>query len=153
MTQTAFSTTPGKASTVKTTFSRATSIRIDIEAEAAIVWALLTNAADYPRWNTTVIRIEGDIVLGGRIRLTSTLAPKRVFKLRVKEFQPERRLVWGDGQGTRVYAISPNGKGVTFTMEEKIGGLMFPLYAKYIPSFDQSFEQFAHDLKKEAEAI
>jgi uncharacterized protein YndB with AHSA1/START domain len=143
----------GKATTVKTTFSRTTSIHIDIQADAAIVWALLTNAADYPRWNSTVIGIEGDITEGGRIRLTSTLAPKRVFKLRVKEFLVARRLVWGDGQGNRVYTLSPKGKGVTFTMEETIGGLMFPLYAKYIPSFDSSFEQFAHDLKKEAEAI
>jgi hypothetical protein len=38
-------------------------------------------------------------------------------------------------------------------MTEKIGGLMFPMYAKYIPSFDESFEQFAADLKKEAEII
>lgn len=38
-------------------------------------------------------------------------------------------------------------------MTEKIGGLMFPMYAKMIPSFDQSFDQFASDLKKEAEKI
>ena len=38
-------------------------------------------------------------------------------------------------------------------MTEKIGGLMFPMYAKMIPSFDQSFEQFASDLKKESETI
>lgn len=38
-------------------------------------------------------------------------------------------------------------------MTEKIGGLLFPLYAKYIPPFDKSFEQFAADLKKEAEII
>lgn len=38
-------------------------------------------------------------------------------------------------------------------MTEKIGGLLFPMYAKYILSFDKSFEQFAADLKKEAEII
>lgn len=32
-------------------------------------------------------------------------------------------------------------------------GLMFPMYARYIPSFDASFDAFAADLKKEAEAI
>jgi hypothetical protein len=30
---------------------------------------------------------------------------------------------------------------------------MFPMYAKYIPSFDASFDAFAADLKKEAELI
>jgi hypothetical protein len=37
-------------------------------------------------------------------------------------------------------------------MTEKIGGLMFPMYARYIPPFDGSFERFAADLKRQAEA-
>ncbi len=144
----------GKATTVKKTFSRETSVRIDIRSDAAIVWTLLTNAADFPRWNSTVISIEGDIQLGGKIALKSKLDPKRVFKLKVKTFEPESSLSWGDGKGIRTYVITKRGKDtVTFSMTEKIGGLMFPMYAKYIPPFDQSFEQFAADLKKEAEII
>ena len=38
-------------------------------------------------------------------------------------------------------------------MVEKIGGLLYPLFARMIPSFDQSFEQFAADLKKTAESL
>lgn len=38
-------------------------------------------------------------------------------------------------------------------MTEKIGGPIYPLFAKMIPSFDQSFEQYVKDLKKEAETI
>ncbi|TAE47832.1 MAG: SRPBCC domain-containing protein [Bacteroidetes bacterium] len=144
----------GKALTVKKTFSRETSVSIDIQADAAIVWTLLTQAADFPRWNSTVISIEGEIGLGNTIKLKSTLDPKRVFKLKVKEFTPEKRLAWGDGQGTRVYTLTPAGNGrLTFSMSEKIGSPMFPLFSKYIPPFDASFEQFAADLKKEAEAI
>lgn len=145
---------PGKATTVKTTFHRETTVSILIKADAAVIWALLTKASDYPRWNTTVISIEGTIAPGEKIRLKSSLDPKRTFTLKVKEFEKERRLVWGDGQGNRVYTISKNENGnILFSMTEKIGGLMFPLYAKMIPSFDESFEQFAADLKKEAETI
>lgn len=144
----------GKAITIKQTFSRETNVSIDIHADAAIVWTLLTNAADFPRWNTTILSIEGDIKPGGVIKLKSTLDPKRVFKLKIKEFVPDTRLAWGDGKGTRTYTISKTENGmVTFSMAEKIGGLMFPMYAKYIPPFDQSFEQFAADLKNEAEVI
>lgn len=144
----------GVATTVKTTFHRETSVSIDIAADPAIVWALLTKAADYPRWNSTIVSIEGNIALGDRIKLKSTLDEKRTFKLKVKEFEPEKKMVWGDGQGNRVYTITKNGNGMlTFSMTEKIGGLMFPMYAKMIPSFDQSFEQFARDLKKESETI
>lgn len=144
----------GIATTVKTTFHRETSVSIDIKADAAIVWALLTKASDYPRWNSTVTSIEGNIALGEKIKLKSTLDAKRTFKLNVKEFDAEKKLVWGDGQGNRIYTITKNGKGtVTFSMTEKIGGLMFPMYAKMIPPFDESFEQFASDLKKESETI
>ena len=143
----------GKAVTVKKTFSRETTISIEIKADAAIVWALLTEASGYTKWNSTITSLEGNIALGEKIKLKSTLDAKRTFKLKVKEFEVEKRLVWGDGQGNRVYTIVKNASGtITFTMTEKIGGLMFPMYARMIPSFDQSFEQFATDLKKEAES-
>ncbi len=143
----------GKATTKKKTFSRETTVRIDINADASVVWALLTNASDFPRWNSTVVSVEGEIKLGDKIKLKSTLDEKRTFKLKVKELDPEKRMIWGDGKGSRVYIIAKNQNGVSFTMTEKIGGLMFPMYAKYIPPFDESFDQFAADLKKEAENI
>lgn len=144
----------GKATTVKETFSRETTVRIDIKADAAIVWTLLTNASDFARWNSTVTSLEGNIKLGETLKLKVTLDEKRTFKLKVKEFEPEKRMVWGDGQGNREYTLTPNGAGgVTFKMHEKIGGLMFPLYGRFIPDFDEAFETYAADLKKEAEAI
>jgi len=143
----------GKATTIKTTFSRQTSVSIDINTDTSIVWTLLTKASDYPRWNSTVTSIEGNIALGEKIKLKSTLDAKRTFNLKVKEFEPEKRLVWGDAMDNRVYTLTKNANGTTsFSMVEKISGPLFPLFAKMIPSFDQSFEKFASDLKKEAEA-
>lgn len=143
-----------KAATTRKTFSRTTSVSTNIQADPSIVWALLTNAADYKRWNSTIVSIEGEIAPGEKIRLKSTLDPKRTFKLKVKKFESEKSLVWGDAMGKRNYTLTPNGNGtVNFSMVEKIGGPMFPLFANKIPSFDASFEQFAIDLKKEAEAI
>ena len=147
-------TTNGKATTSKTTFSRETAVSIAIQADASIIWSLLTNASDFSRWNSTVISINGNIALGETINLVSTLDPKRTFKLKVKELEAGNRLVWGDAMGNRVYTLSKNDQGHTvFSMVEKIGGLMFPLFARFIPPFDASFEQFAADLKKEAESI
>jgi uncharacterized protein YndB with AHSA1/START domain len=144
----------GKATTVKKTFSRETSVITTIKADPAIIWALLTNATDYPRWNKTVISIDGNIAPGETIRLKSTLDPKRVFKLKVKEFEPDKRLAWGDTMGNRVYTITKSGiDTVEFTMVEKIGGPLFPLFAGMIPSFDESFIQFAACLKAESEII
>lgn len=144
----------GKARTTKRTFSRETAVSLDIQADPGIVWALLTNGADYPRWNSTVTALQGEIKTGETIQLKSILDEKRTFKLKVKEMQPKSRLVWGDSMGKRVYSIEKKGEQqVRFTMAEKIGGPLFPLFAGAIPSFDETFERFAADLKKEAETI
>lgn len=144
----------GKVVTRKKVFSRETAVRIDIQANKSIIWALLTNAEDYSRWNSTILSIEGDIAKGEKIKLKSVLDLKRTFKLKVKEFEAENRLVWGDAMGKRVYTLKTIGDELTnFMMTEKIGGPLFPLFAKMIPPFDQSFENFVKDLKKEAELI
>ena len=143
----------GKATTVKKTFSRTTTVSTEINASPATIWALLIDASGFPNWNSTVISIEGDIQLGKKIRLKSTLDPDRTFKLKVKEVVPNERLVWGDAMGKRTYSLGESTNGTNFTMTEKIGGIMFPLFANKIPSFDESFEQFATDLKREAESV
>lgn len=141
------------ATTTRRFFSRETSVSVDIAATADRVWALLTDVAGIPRWNSTVVSLTGEIKPGGRIALVSTLDPKRTFKLAVKGFEPGRRLVWGDAMGTRTHEITSRpGGGVTVTMHEKIGGPIFPLFARMIPPFDAAFDQFAADLKRAAES-
>jgi hypothetical protein len=147
-------TSNGKATTEKKFFSRETAVSIDIQADKSIIWALLTNANDFPRWNSTIISIDGIIAENEKIKLKAKLDPKREFKLVVKEFVPETKLVWGDTMGKRIYALKTIGNNLTnFYMSEKIGGPIFPLFSKMIPPFDQAFEQFAKDLKTEAEII
>jgi uncharacterized protein YndB with AHSA1/START domain len=121
----------GKASTVKKTFSRETLVSIEIRADLSIIWSLLTDASGFRRWNSTIISIDGNIATGEKINLRSTLAPKRTFKLKVKEFHRENKLVWGDAMGSRIYTLTKSGDS----------SVLF------------SFEQFAADLKKEAESI
>lgn len=143
----------GKASTVKKTFSRTTTINQSINAGPSVIWDLLTNASDFAKWNSTIVSMEGKIKEGEKIRLKSTLDTSRTFKLKVKEMIVEQKLVWGDAMGQRTYTLQKTEESTLFTMTEKIGGFMFPLFANKIPSFDQSFEEFTADLKNEAETI
>src|SRR5919109_3913001 len=116
-------TREGKATTTRKTFSRETSVSTTIHADPAIVWALLTYASDFPRWNSTVTSMKGEIREGGTVELKSILDEKRTFKLKIKEFVPEKRLIWGDAMGSRVYTLTRGDGGSTiFTMTEKIGG-------------------------------
>lgn len=141
-----------KAKTTKKFFSRETTISETINSSPKKVWALLVNSEGYKAWNSTIISIEGAIELGGTIKLKSVLDPKRTFKLKIKQFSPERILVWGDPMGRRTYTLSESSSSKTeFVMTEKIGGPFFPLFASKIPPFDHNFEKFVSDLKKAAE--
>jgi uncharacterized protein YndB with AHSA1/START domain len=43
---------------------------ITIRARLETVWALLTDAPGYPRWNSTVVKIDGQIAADKTIRST-----------------------------------------------------------------------------------
>lgn len=153
MTSLSASSQDGVANTMKKIFSRTTTISEKINAHPSIVWSLLSNGDDYSRWNSTIISIEGQIEKGRKIQLKSTLAPNRTFKLKIREMKPHELLIWGDAMGKRTFHLAEEQEGTRFTMNERIGSVMFPLFAGKIPSFDEAFEQFTADLKKEAEAI
>lgn len=141
------------ATTERRLFSRTTTVAVPIAASAERVWALLTDATRLPRWTSTIVSIDGAIVPDGRVTLVSSLDPTRTFRLRVKRFDPPRALAWGDAMGTRTFEVTPRAEGgVNFRMSERIGGPLFPLFARMIPPFDAAFDQFAGDLQRAAES-
>ena len=130
-----------------------------IKATPERVWGLLTDAAAYPDWNSTIISLEGDIALGENIKLVSTVNPKRAFKLSVTELDQPRKMVWADGmpfglfRGVRTYTLTAvSDQQTEFTMEEVFSGLLEPLISKGIPDMTESFAEFADCLKNAAEA-
>lgn len=147
----------GRARKVTSAFRMECAVAINIQASPGKLWSLLTNAADFPRWNSTVQSLEGPIALGQRLRLRVPIAPNRTFKPRVTELEPEKRMVWSDGaapmfKGVRTFTLSPRGDGTTdFSMVEVFSGLMLPMIRRSLPDFGPPFEQYAADLKREAE--
>ena len=146
----------GRASKTKSAFRMEYSAGINIKAKPDRVWALMTKAGDFPRWNSTVKSIEGMIALGETIKLVATISPTRTFNLKVVEFVPQKMMVWSDGnamfKGVRTYTLNPKTDGSTdFTMAEVYTGLMLPMIAGSLPDFRPTFEQYLSDLKREAE--
>jgi uncharacterized protein YndB with AHSA1/START domain len=134
------------------------SATIAIAAPAGTVWALLTDAAGYPVWNSTVARIEGRIAAGEKVTVHAKASPGRAFPLRVSVFEPVTRMVWTGGMplglfsGTRVFTLTPAlGGGVVFTMQEGFAGLLAGLITRSIPDLQPAFDTFAADLKRAAE--
>src|SRR4051794_13016206 len=111
-------TATGKATSQKTTFSRVCSVTTNIRAKPEVIWRLLTDAANMSKWNSTIISVEGNIKLGEKISIKSISDPKRTFNLKISEFNPPTKLVWGDGaapmfKGVRTYTLTPKADGTT----------------------------------------
>ena len=146
----------GRANKTKSAFRMEYSAGINIKAKPEQVWAIMTNATDFSRWNSTIKSIDGKIALGETIKLVAIIAPTRTFNLKVVEFIPEKMMVWSEGnavfKGVRTYTLGPKADGSTdFTMSEVYTGLMLPMIAGSLPDFSPAFEQYVSDLKKEAE--
>jgi hypothetical protein len=132
--------------------SFATSIVIAAAPEA--IWRVLTDAPAYPRWNTTVTRVDGTVAMGQKITVHAKVAPGRAFPVKVVALDAPRRMVWSGGmplglfKGERVFELNPkDGGGVEFTMREEYSGLLAPLITKSIPDLQPAFDEFATCLK------
>lgn len=146
----------GKAQVRASTFRLECGISTTIAAPADRIWQLLTNADDFPRWNSTVTEIRGPIALGSKLSL-KVPSSERTFTPRVSTFEPGRRMVWSDGmapmfKGVRTFELQSTDEGTRFSMVEALWGLMLPMIKGSLPDFAPIFERYAADLKSEAES-
>ena len=130
----------------------------DIKASPEQVWAVLTDAAGYSRWDSGVVRVEGTIAPGNTIKVFSSVSPNRAFPVKVSEFRPVQTMRWSGGmplglfKGVRTFRLTPNGGTTRFEMREEFTGPMLPLIWRSMPDLGPSFAQFAAGLKARAEA-
>ena len=139
-------------------FSMSCRVEIDICASAQRVWSLLTDAVGFPRWNSTVTKIDGEIRDGGRL-VVHVPGSTRTFTPTISGFVPMQRMIWTGGfapmfKGVRVFSLTARSDASTnFVMEETFSGLILPLVGRAMPNFKPIFKQYAEDLKREAERV
>ena len=147
----------GIATKSEETFRMDCSVCCDIAATPDRIWALLTNTADFPRWNSTVTSLRGRIAAGQRLELKVPLDPKRTFRPKVTKLEENRFMEWSDGmapmfKGVRTFTLTPKHQGLTeFAMKEVFTGVMLPMIKGSLPDFGPAFEAYAADLKRAAE--
>ena len=137
-------------------FSMSCLVEVNIRANAERIWSILIDAKNFPRWNSTITRIEGEIREGERLRL-HVPGTDRTFTPLVSDVVPNRRMAWTGGfapvfKGVRTFELKPRNDGsIDFAMQERFSGLILPLAKGSMPDFGPIFERFANDLKHEAE--
>lgn len=139
-------------------FSMTCRVAVNIRANAESIWSLLTDAQNFPRWNSTVTSIEGRIREGEQLRMhvpgtDRTLTPK------VSGVVPNERMTWSGGlaplfKGVRTFVLKPRNDGTTdFAMTERFSGLFLPFLKRSLPDFGPVFARYAIDLKIEVERV
>lgn len=150
--------TDSKATQSSSTFELRCAVRRTIRATPATVWTLLTDAERFPRWNSTVSKLEGRIALGETLAIQTPAAPGRTFKPKVTKLEPGASMEWSDGfapmfRGVRTFEVREVEPGVTeFAMEEVFSGVMLPMIRRSLPDFAPIFEAYAADLARAAES-
>lgn len=130
---------------------------IEIAAAPTRVWQVLTEELAKDPKPFGILRLEGDIKAGGRIKLWSEVSPNRAFALKVAAFEPPEKMIWKGGMpfglftGTRTFTLRANGTGCTFHMQEVFTGAMSGMITKSMPDLTPSFTKFAQALKEKAE--
>ena len=126
---------------------------IEINAPASKVWSLLTSVAAQNQWNTTILKLEGEFKLGGRLTFLTKVAPKQPFKVVVKEFAKNHMILTGGMplglfRGNRSFRVTALSDGRTkFETHEVFSGPLVGLMRKVMPDLQPSFDEFARDLK------
>lgn len=129
-----------------------------IQARPEVIWTILTDGPGYARWDSGVIRVDGSIAPGQKIKVVSEANPKRAFPVKVTEFVPGRRMIWSGGmplglfKGVRTFTLSPeDGDATRVTIREEYTGPFLPMIWRSMPDLQTSFDKFASGLKIKAE--
>jgi len=137
-------------------FSLTTRVDVHIRAPGPRVWRLLTDVPGFPRWNSTVSQVEGEIREGAGLVL-HVRGATQVFRPRVSGVVPAERMTWTGGirsllRDVRTFVLRPCHDGSTdFALEGRLSGLLLPLARMALSELGRSFERTAEDLKRAAE--
>ncbi|NNC41489.1 MAG: SRPBCC domain-containing protein [Acidimicrobiia bacterium] len=129
-----------------------------IDASPQAIWEVLTDGPGFTSWDSGIVRFEGTIAAGNKVKLFSEVSPNRAFPLKVTELSPPRKMVFKGGMplglftGVRSYTLEPEaGGGTRFHMREEYTGPLLRMIWKSMPDLGPSFEKFASGLKARAE--
>ena len=131
-----------------------------INATPQHIWDVLIDTDRYADWDPGMIRIEGRLALGERVKFFTKFSPEKAFPVKVTGYQAAQRMVLTGGmplglfKSERTHTLEPiDATRTKFHTEEIFSGLLLPLFGKQIPDLTDSFENFVAGLKQQAEAI
>ena len=137
---------------------------IEIQASSQRVWQILTDFANFPKWNPFIRQASGKPRKGMRLEmfLQPSGAKGMTFRPEVLKAEPNRELRWlghlivpGLFDGEHIFTIESLGTNrVRFVQSEIFTGLLVPLFMLWLHKETlRGFEEMNHALKIQAETI
>ncbi|MBY6239943.1 SRPBCC domain-containing protein [Methylosinus sp. Sm6] len=136
--------------------------KIEIDAPASRVWALLTDFERMPSWNPFIIAISGELREGGRLAVRIAPPGKAAMRFTpaILAARPNEELRWRGGvllrgvlDGEHYFRLEPlDERRTRLTQGEIFSGLLAGLIGGMLPATAQGFEAMNAALKARAEA-
>lgn len=136
--------------------------RIEINATAERVWAVLTDFPAFAEWNPFITSIAGAPTPGARlaVRIRPPGGKAMALKPRVTAAEPNRHFAWLGRlglprifDGAHEFLIEPNERGgVSFTQRETFRGVLVRFVGKALERTHRGFDEMNHALKERAES-
>lgn len=135
-----------------------------INAPVERVWQVLTNFAEFPRWNPFIRAIGGDLKPGARLDMTTQFfnSRKMNFRSTLLRVVPNRELRWLGHfllphifDGEHYFLLEPLEPGRTHLVhDEMFSGLLVPFFSRRLTrETRQGFEEMNRALKARAEDL
>jgi hypothetical protein len=136
--------------------------QVNVGADLATGWSILTDFTRYAEWNPLLRRIKGDCALGASLglRVAQTLGADRTIFLpaKIRVCKPEAELAWGGGLGALLdvhhyFRFEPLADGFRFIHGEDFGGALLPVLWPLIGSRvrQENYEALNEAFKKRCE--
>jgi hypothetical protein len=129
-----------------------------IAARPATIWAILSDAAGYERWNPVHVRVDGEFREGAKVRIHLKEPDGKIsqFDATVRRLDPESLLNQGGGipglfTFNHTFRLEPADGGTRVTQREEFRGVGVIFFGT--DWVKTSYQQVNEALKREAEAI
>jgi hypothetical protein len=136
---------------------------IEVDAPAERVWQVVSDLADYERWNPFIVSAAGTLRTGERLDVTIRAPGVRAvrFRPRILDYEPGRLVRWkgrllmpGLFDGRHSLIVDPLGDARSrFTSHEDVSGILLPFLGKVMAASQQGFELMCRAVKERAEEL
>ena len=135
---------------------------IEIEAPAERVWSIITDLPAFERWNPFIVRGEGEVAAGSKVRVTMHPPGHRrsTFKPTIVDVEPGRSYRWlghlgpsGIFDGEHAHEVEPLGSDrCRYVQSERFQGILVPMLGAMLRDSERGFRAMNAALKKLAES-